>query len=607
MSLFHSLRSLLGSHKAPPGYQVLRSSSLPEPVQWSVHASGRRFLTVRGGEIGMGGPETFVHHFDNGVTLADGGLFISDDGRHAAATGVRESCAITLFDFETGRCREWTDCADAHLLRGKRGPAHPQLLKHLQGDAAQQWRRMHGIWLPPDVESAPAQITLRAPGGSHLLQLQALIDEAQLRQMPDAWRYLQQPLYQLALDGVPLPVQTRSPELIRWSPDGDRLLVPAAGVSPEGSHWLWTEEGGGAWLTPGWNAGGALRSSLLTGVVSIDHDGLAMGIEVGVPSGGGYPNDWHVLSSPDAFTYGKYPDTHVEADEHARIRSVPSSPREESLVVRLTWREASDPQAAGVVESVSARGARAVFERVASGGGDSLSAWRVRVGAATADNVCLFHLWSACGRYLVLQPHSNSAPDRFFALDTSTGARFEGPWRASNLQLQRCEENHVQLQAPIASVDRDHGFGHFETQSSIAQPDARGVTRASGDRWLLMRSERFRFDPDAQQMLGPLPKSVPIDRPPFPTAAFGFVYPSPDRQRWVRCFGARDRFNDAWERAQEARYQACIVTDNGICLEGLGTAMIWCTDSRHLFVTPAHLARSGQSCGSGVARIRDRL
>lgn len=100
-----------------------------------------------------------------------------------------------------------------------------------------------------------------------------------------------------------------------------------------------------------------------------------------------------------------------------------------------------------------------------------------------------------------------------------------------------------------------------------------------------MESQRFRVDSEAGRIDGPLSKCVRLTQPPFPNAAFAYVYPSLDGRRWVHCFGARDEYNDSYERGQESRYAACAITNDGVCLEGLGVATIWSEDSRYLFFT----------------------
>jgi hypothetical protein len=532
----------------------------------------------------MGGPTTFAHYFDNGVELGDGALFISDDGRYAGCLDVRDSTAVTLFDFAAGRCRSWRDANAGSLLRSTRGAAHPQLTKYLHGADALKFVSAHGLWLAPSCAPAPETLSLDAPGGQHRLTLQAQIDPEQLRELDEPAKYLQQPLYRVQLDGRWLDVQTRSPADICWSSAGDILLVPVAAADDNGSHWLWRAATGGTRITLGWNLGHALASGMITGVREVDAHGVALNLSMGVPSGGGYPQDWLVQRSPASHTYGSYPPRFLDgADEYGRSRFIDIPARSESLCVRLAWHEIANPLAVGTVESISTRGTRAIFrgERVRR----EPQPFKVQAGQAVADGVFLFHLWSDCGRYLVVQPRTRGAPERFMILDTDTGTTLTTDYQVANLQLHAYERGMLQVQAPIASVPRQYEFGAFEATTRAPSTDAQGVTSAPDDRWLLMRSERFRVDSQRQAITGPLPKWISLEQPPYPNVAFPFVYHSPDRRRWIHLFGARDDFNDEYDRAQSSRYQACAITDGAVCFESLGTAMIWSEDSRYLFLT----------------------
>ncbi len=60
-----------------------------EKAQWQVHPSGLRYRSSITGEIGMGGPATYQHWFDNGVVMGDGNLYIGASGRWVACTDVR--------------------------------------------------------------------------------------------------------------------------------------------------------------------------------------------------------------------------------------------------------------------------------------------------------------------------------------------------------------------------------------------------------------------------------------------------------------------------------------------------------------------------------------
>jgi hypothetical protein len=556
-------------------------------IHWEVHPSGLRYQSSIAGEIGMGGPATSRHLFDNGVELGDGALYIGNGGRYVACTGVRYACEITLMDFETGRCVKWSDCDDAKLLRGERGPEHPRLRRRLQSPQAVQFRRAHGLWVHPEADLAPEKITLSDKAGRHRLELAAIIDDAELREMAEAARYLEQPFYRVMLDGLELPIQTASPGEIVWSEAGDRLLIPAKGVSAEGSHWLWREDSAPAWITPSWPGSLALPSANLNKVVEIDRETVCASFSVGTPSGGGYPNAWLDLRSPSSFTYGSYPDEWVRgADEYGRLDVVTLESEKTNWQVRLHWDELGLNDKLGVIETQRGQhNPRAVFEPMPARPGDRLARYRVCAGKAAAKDVHLFHLWSDCGRFLVLQPYAVGAPASFFVLDTQDGQRMDSTYSVPGLQLNSYERGQLQVQAPVGSVPRRYEFGPFEKIDRAPAPNAEGETFAIEGDWLLMESQRFRVDTEAGLIDGPLSKCVRVTKPPFPNAAFAYLYPSPHGQRWVHCFGARDEFNDDYERGQESRYAACAITSDGVCLEGLGVAMIWSEDSRYLFFT----------------------
>ncbi|MEC5384228.1 hypothetical protein VVD49_00765 [Uliginosibacterium sp. H3] len=558
-----------------------------EQAHWDVHPSGLRYRSEIVGEIGMGGPATYAHRFDNGVVLGNGSLYIGEHGRYVACTGVDSACDITLMDFETGRSRQWTDCDDARLLCGERGPEHPKLRGRLQSPKAVQWKRAHGLWLHPDVEVAREKIELCDEAGRHRLELEAIFDEAQLRDMADSASYVAQPFYRIKLDGRELSLRTALPDEIVWSKAGDRLLIPAVAQDAGGSHWLWREDADAIWVTPAWQSDRALECASLSRVNEIDSEGLWILFSVGAPRGGGYPNAWRALRSPDSFTYGSYPNEWVRgADEHGRVEVVALTGNETSWRLRLRWDELGQPEALGVVETRrGANGSPAVFEALPSRPDDRLTRYRVRAGKAVAEDVQLFHLWSDCGRFLVLQPYAAGATDTFFVLDTESGRRLDTTYRVAGLQLNSFECGQLQVQAPVGCVPPRYGFGPFEKIGRAPSPNDEGETFAVEDDWLLMESLRFRVDMTKGSIDGPLTKCVRVKKPPFPNAAFAYVYPSPDGKRWVHCFGARDEYNDSYERGQESRYQACAITSDGVCLEGLGAAMIWSQDSRYLFFT----------------------
>ncbi len=488
-------------------------------------------------------------------------------------------------DFETGRSVQWQDCHDSPLLRGKRGPEHPQLRKHLQSPHCVQWMRVHGLWVHPDTEIAPERITLPDSANRHQLELDAVIDPNELRNMAEAVRYLTHPLYRLRLNGVNLPFQTASPEGILWSDDGDCLLIPVTGSS-KGSHWFWKEGGEALWITPSWCCDQALASANLDRVVKIDSEALYLSLSVGIASGGGYPQRWLDLRSPSSFTYGSYPDEWVlGADDYARSNVVELTSDKTCWQLRLRWQDLGH-RSRGIIETWrGAQGVKAIFEPMPAQIGDRLLRFRVQAGKAAASHVQLFHLWSDCGRFLVLQPYSARAANTFFVLDTQTGLRMDTPYSVAGLQLQAYEYGYLQVQAPVASVPYRYEFGHFEPINTAPAPNADGETFATENNWLLMESQRFQLDLQTASIIGPLPALVQVTKPPYPNAAFPYLYASPNGQHWVHCFSARNEFNDSYTRAQESRYQACAITDGGVCLEGLGVAMIWSTDSRYLFFT----------------------
>lgn len=429
--------------------------------------------------------EKSAHRFDNGVVLGDGALYIGGSGRWVACTGVRYSCEITLMDFETGRSVQWSDCDDAKLLRGERGPEHPRLRARLQSPDAVQWKRVHGMWVHPDADIAPEKIELHDKAGRHRLELEAIIEEAELREMTDATRYLGKPFYRVKLDGRELPLQTASPSEIVWSDSGDRLLIPAKGNGAGGSHWLWREDTEAVWVTPSWQSDRALPSANLSEVVAIDREMVYVSFSVGTPSGGGYQNAWLALRSPESFSYGSYPDEWVRGvDQRGRLDVVGLNGPKARWQVRLRWDELGRTDKLGVVETwrgPADSAVRAIFEPLPERTGDRLARFCVRAGKATAEDVHLFHLWSDCGRFLVLQPYSAGAPESFFVLDTQSGGRLDTTYRVPGLQLNSYECGQLQVQAPVGGVPRVTGLALLKRSARLRSqtPRAKPLRRAT--------------------------------------------------------------------------------------------------------------------------------
>lgn len=559
---------------------------------WRDLPNGLRYRTAWGGEIAMGGPLATYHFFSNGIELGDGSLILSADGRYAACNDLRNGSPLLLADLENGIVRKCAESDEVHAIRTA-GPRLDQV-KHLLGrPGSVQYVRVRGLWVSPDQAIPPDSLILPDRQGRPRLRLERHVDEAMLQAADEPLACLLTAKYTAHLDDEPLPLFTHAPDCILWSDDGDLLLVPATASHSDvpGSHWLWRQDGTSGWVTPlAWKVEESLPSGALTGVSEIDADGYWADLTMNRPSDTGYPQRTLALRFPSSFTCGARPSEWITgADARGRLVIRQSDGAEYSLRVRLPWRGSGD---AALIESClalpsEADSATALARFVPQPGGASsgLRRYRVEAGAATANDVSLFHLWSDCGRFLVLQPHvgRGEAADRFFVLDTVSGRRLDSDFRGSGLQLLGWAYGELQVGVALGCVpDTDNAFDPFTQFDPPPRPEEDGSLHR---KWLLTEAQRFRIEADGGRLAGPLRKCIDLTQPPYPNAAFDFRYRAPAGDRSVFVFGARNEYQDHYDRAQCCRYQARAVTSDGICLEGLGVGMIWSPDARYLVVT----------------------
>lgn len=561
-----------------------------EGAAWRNLPNGLRYRTTWGGEIGMGGPLTTYHLFSNGIELGDGSLTLSADGRYAACNDLRSGSPIMLADLENGLVRTCTQSDEVRAIQAA-GPRLSQVKHLLARPGTLQYVRSRGLWVAPDQAIPPDTITLPDRQGRPRLHLERKLDEATLQAADDPLACLLSAEYTLRLDGEVLPLRTRSPEAILWSEDGDMLLVPAAPAQPDtpGSHWLWRRDGASGWVTPlAWRIEDSLPSGQVTGVSAIDTEGYWAELTMNRPSDTGYPQRTLALRFPSSHTCGTQPTEWITgADARGRLVIRQLEGAEGSLHIRLPWCGSGDnaeieshPTSDAGIAKAAAR-----FAPQPRPGDSGLRRYRVEAGAAVADDVALFHLWSDCGCYLALQPHvgQGKAADRFFVLDTVSGRRLECDFRSPGLQLLGWACGELQVGVAVGCVpDVRFSFDPFATIDPPPAPAADGSLRRE---WLLTEALRFRIDAGGWRIAGPLPKHVGLAQPPYPNAAFDFHYRAPAGGRSIFVFGARNEYQDHYDRAQCCRYQARAVTSDGICLEGLGVGMIWSPDGRYLVVT----------------------
>lgn len=591
-----SLPGALHSRLERPRF--LRDTETPSPppliappapeIEWCNLPNGLRFCTTEGGEICMGGPVTSYHLFSNGIVLGTGALTLSADGRYAACDDLRHGKPVMLADLENGIVRNCEEDSEVQAIRA----AGPQLseVKHLlRRPGSVQYVRVHGLWVGPDWEIPPDRFIVPDLQGRTRLYMERRLDEAALQAADDPLAHLLKGDYTLSLDGEPLPVRALSPKGIVWSEDGDMLLVPALPTQPgtAGSHWLWRREGPSGWVDPlRWNVNDSLPSGDMRGVSAIDAEGYWAELNMNRPSDTGYPQRTLHLRFPSCF-YGGAPREWVTgADERGRLVIRELAEAEARVRVRLSWGGRGDDATLESRPTPGTTPTTAVAHFTPqpwTGGG--LRPYRVEAGAAAAKDVALFHLWSDCGRYVALQPHCGraEAANRFFVLDTVTGRRMETGFRGCGLQLLGWACGELQVGIVVGKVPDIHfSFDPFAAVDPPPRPEADGSLLGE---WLLTEGLRFRIDDGGEQLIGPLSKQVVLTRPPYPNAAFDFHYHAPSGGRSVFVFGARNEYQDDYDRAQCCRYQARAITSDGICLEELGVGMIWSEDGRYLVVT----------------------
>ena len=589
--------------------------TVPDNAIWNTLPNGLRYRTDWTGEIGMGGPQTYCHVFSNGIELGDGTLYVSVDGHYAASTGVGSSTDIAFADLENGRVRVWSSSDDAARL-ARIAPDLARMADCLDAADTEQYVAHHGLWLPADAELAPETITLTSPAGNRQMRCDALLDATHLLGGDSPRQYLQNPLYHLTLIDAQgeraLPVETTVPDAIVWSDDGNYCLIPSLpgyqaerrqrdGAMDSGTHWLWCADETNAvsrWVNPRqWSPDASLSSSSVGEVVALDAAGYELAITLNASADDGYPQRFRNLRSPSAHHCGTTPSTWVcGADERGRlIVASPGDARYDEaearhaahlLTVRCAWDQQNwNHDGDGIVTSRPRLDdgigcARFIPQRSTTF--DSLLPYRLEVGAITIEAVSLFHLWSDCRRYLVLQAPlaRHATPDTFFVLDTLTGTRFDTPYRACNVQLIAHHNGELQVSHVLGCVPDNYDFAPFTPVAPPPTPEAGSYLRHE---WLLMESVRFHLTEAG--IVGPLPKHVELAQPPYPNAAFDFIYRAPNGQRSVFVFGARNEYQDNYPREQCCRYQARAITSNGICLDQLGVGMLWSDDGHYLVVT----------------------
>ena len=576
--------------------------------RWKVLQNGLRLFTDWTGEVGMGGPQTHCHVFSNGMEIGDGDLLLSPDGRYAASTGVRDSSSIMFADLEKGRVRCWSDPGDARRLYGASRDIR-RFAACLQARDTVQYIARHGLWVPPDAELAPEVVTVSDPAGRPRLRCEGLFDAPHILAGKTPLHYLANPTYRVVMieeaGERELPVHTQSPLDIVWGEGGTSCIIPRLprylsdrGDAPaDGTHWLWRADGSSRWVTPrGWDYERSLASGGVGEVQSIDALGYELAIYMNRSADEGYSHRFRNLRSPSVYHFGTRPGTWVPgADERGRLviaepdeqeYDAERAKREERLLtVQQLWEENSGANDDGVVLSrpnLVPGAPCARFIPYPDGGDGSLRRYRVEVGVVSVEEVALFHLWSDCGRYLVLQPPvgRREVPDRFFLLDVATGYRLENVFRGCNVQLIGYFGGELQIGHVLGCVPPDYDYDPFSPVGSPPKPEDGGFLKHE---WLLLECLRFRVENGV--LAGPLPKSVDLDRPPYPNAGFDFYYHAPDRRRSVHVFGARNEYQDDYPREQCCRYQARAITSEGICLDQLGVGMLWSSDGRYLLVT----------------------
>lgn len=557
----------------------------PEPV-WTTLPNGLRYHSEYAGEIGMGGPPISVHYFSNGIELGDGDLYLSACGRYALCGDARYTSQFMLCDLEKGRLRRDFSAKEQAAMGAKH--RHPERLAHLLADERSiQLRRVGELWVDAELDLPVDEIVLPDPQGRQRLHLRRRFDTAALHAAAEPLRYLSEAEYAVFLDDEALPLTTQVPQHIVWDATGDMLLVPCGdgrqAAAGQGTHWLWRRHGSSGWVDPRcWDYAASLPSGGLLEVSAIDRDGYWLDVYMNYPSHTAYPQRSLSLRFPESYTCGGPSEWIAGADERGRLRIHKLEDNEPRLRVRLVW---SPETPAGLVESATASGSLARFHPLPAGRTNGLLSYHVEAGAASADAVQLFHRWSDCGRYLALQAHPGRAraADGFVILDTVSGRRLETPFRGAGLQLIAWQEGELQVAAVVGCVDSIHySFDPFAATRPPPLPELDGSLRQE---WLLGEGWRFRIDPATLALEGPLPKRVHLTQPPYPNAAFDFQYHASGGQRSVYVFGARNEYQDKYDRAQCCRYQARAITSDGICLAGLGVGMIWSDDGRYLVVT----------------------
>lgn len=557
----------------------------PAPV-WKTLPNGLRYRSECGGEICMGGPTVNVHYFSNGIELGDGDLYLSASGRYALCSDARYARQFMLADLERGRLRR--DFSDAEQAEMGAKYRNPKRLAHLLADERTiQLRRVGELWVEAEYDLPPDEITLPDPQGRPRLHLRRRFDPAALRAAAEPLRYLREADYDIVLDGEALPLTTRSPQHIVWDASGDMLLVPSGdtcqAAAGQGTHWLWRRHGPSGWVNPHtWDSAASLPSGSTLAVSAIDDEGYWLDFYMNRASHAAYPHRNLALRFPEAHTCGSPREWIAGADERGRLRIHKLDVPEPSLRVRRAW---SPKISVGQVESRAAGGSLARFHPLPGKDANGLLTYRVEAGAASAKSARLFHLWSDCGRYLALQAPAGwlQLTDSFFVLDTVSGRRLETPFRCAGLQLIAWQEGELQVAGVVGCVDKIHF--NFDPFAATRPPPASEPDGSRRKEWLLCEAWRFRIDPSTQALEGPLPKFVQLTQPPYPNAAFDFLYRAPDGQRSVYVFGARHEYQGNYDRAQCCRYQARAITRDGICLVGLGVGMIWSGDGRYLVVT----------------------
>lgn len=566
---------------------------LPEG-EWFSMPNGLKVRSVWSGEIGMGGPQVFTHIFSNGLEFCGGAmeLTLSPDGRYAACADMRGHFPFVLADLEQGIVRSGLSNDEGRAVF-EAGSDLARVCHLLQDGKAEQYVRVHGLWVSPQAHVPPENRVLCDRQGRPRLQLQRIFDEKEMRASGNPGNYLRSGAdYAVVLDGETLPIRTRAPDGIVWSDEGDMVLIPCSDrggeASSPGTHWCWRGNGESGWVSPcTWDSKSSLPSGGGVFVTAIDRHGYWLGFHMSRPSESAYPHRSLASAFPRFYTCGEPRQWIVGADERGRLVIRDIEAPQGGLRVRQPWTAGEEAERDGLVESSPGADPTrvALFVPCPRPGDSGLLRYRVEVNGARADDVELFHLWSDCGRYLALQPHCGwgQLPDSFFVLDTVSGQRLETAFRGCGLQLVAWVAGELQVGVVAGSVaSDDYSFDPFEAIEPPPPPTGDGLLR---HQWLLTESQRFRVDPAGPMLVGPLPKHVEVTLPPYPNAAFDFNYPAPGGSRSVFVFGARNEFQDDDDRAQECRYQARAITSDGICLEGLGVGMIWSDDARYLIVT----------------------